>query len=144
MFAWLDRAGQELKQVGPSDVSVRHARASPGGRRVAVAIHNPQKGAAEIWVFDKESHVNRVVVPGPGNPVWSSDGKRLLYSRALGRGPKLYMKGLAEEDPEQDLPSTDFQLATEWSQHSRFTVFNSETVIDGDGGMVDASVIRLS
>ena len=101
---WVDRSGREVQQVGPDNLSVAYVRASPDGRKIAASVHNPEKGGSEIWVYDTQSKVNRVLVPGPGiadKPVWSPDGTRLLYSRALGSGPKLYVRGLAEQDREE-------------------------------------------
>ena len=144
---WLDRSGRELEQVGPDNLSVLYVRASPDGRRVAASVHNAEKGATEIWVYDTQSKVNRVLVSGPGiadKPVWSSDGTRLLYARALGSGPKLYVRGLADQDREEALPSADFQLPTDWSRNGRFALFQSENAIDGDVGVVDLETRRLT
>jgi len=138
---WVDRAGRELERIGPDGQSVVYVRASPDGRKAAASVHNPEKGAAEIWVYDTRSKVNRVVVPGPGivdKPVWSQDGTRLLYSRGLGAGPKLYIRGLGEQDREEALPAAaDLQLPSDWSRDGRFALFHSENVTDGDVGVLD-------
>ena len=139
--AWVDRAGRELERVSPDAQSVVYVRASPDGRKVAASVHNPEKGAAEIWVYDTRSKVNRVVAPGPGiadKPVWSPDGTRLLYSRALGAGPRLYLRGLWDGDREEALPAAgDLQLPSDWSRDGRFALFHSENVTDGDVGVLD-------
>jgi Tol biopolymer transport system component/DNA-binding winged helix-turn-helix (wHTH) protein len=139
--AWVDRAGRELEQVGPVGQSVVYVRASPDGRKVAASVHNPEKGSAEIWEYDARSKVNRVVAPGPGivdKAVWSPDGTRLLYSRGLGAGPRLFVRGLGEQDREEALPAAaDLQLPSDWSRDGRFALFHSENVTDGDVGVLD-------
>jgi len=76
--------------------------------------------------------------------VWSPDSTRLLYGRALGSGPKLYIKGLAEQDREESLPSAEFQLPTEWSRDGRFVLFQSQNVIDGNVGIIDLQTRKLT
>jgi len=144
---WLDRSGREMQQVGPDNLSVVYVRASPDGRKIAASVHTPEKGGSEIWVYDTQSKVNRVLVSGPGindKPIWSPNGTRLLYSHALGRGPSLYVRGLMEQDREEALPSTDFQLASDWSRDGRLVLFNSENVIDGDVGVLDLKTRKLT
>jgi len=147
-IAWVDRAGRELERVGPDAQSVVYVRASRDGRKVAASVHNPEKGAAEIWVYDTQSKVNRVVAPGPGivdKPVWSPDGTRLLYSRGLGAGPRLYVRGLGEQDREEALPAAaDLQLPSDWSRDGRFALFQSENVTDGDVGVLDWQTRKIT
>ncbi len=146
--AWVDRAGRELERVGPGSQSVVYVRASPDGRKVAASVHNPEKGAAEIWVYDTRSRINRVVAPGPGiadKPVWSPDGTRLLYSRGLGAGPRLYLRGLGDQDREEALPvAADLQLPSDWSRDGRFALFHTENVTDGDVGVLDLQTRQIT
>ena len=145
---WVDRSGRELQQVGPDKLSVVYVRASPDGRKIAASVHNPEKGASEIWVYDTQSKVNRVVVPGPGindKPVWSPDGTRLLYSRGFGGGPKLYVRGLAEQDREEaPLPAADIQLPTDWSRDGRFALFQTDNSTDGNVGIIELKTRKLT
>ena len=146
-IARVDRSGRELERVGPDNLSLVYVRASPDGRRVAASVHSLEKGGNEIWVFDTQSHVNHLVAPGPGildSPVWAMDSRRLVYSRGLGSGPRLYMRGLGEEEREVPLPASDFQIATDWSGDGRWVLFNSEGTTDGNLGVIDLTTRRLT
>ena len=144
---WLDRSGRELEQVGPDNLSVLYVRASPDGRKSGRS--RAQSGKRRRRNLGVRHTIEGESRPGPGpgiadKPVWSPDGTRLLYARALGSGPKLYIRGLAEQDREEALPSADFQLPTDWSRNGRFALFQSENVIDGDIGVVELKTRKLT
>ena len=146
-IAWVDRAGRERERVGPDNLSLVYVRASPDGRKVAASVHSLEKGGNEIWVYDTPSQVSRLFAPGPGildSPVWAMDSKRLVYSRGLGSGPRLYMRGLGEEERELPLPASNFQIATDWSRDGRWVLFNSEGVTDGNLGVIDLTTRHLT
>ncbi len=109
---------------------------------------SPQPGKGRRGDLDTRLKVNRVVAPGPGivdKPVWSPDGTRLLYSRALGAGPRLYVRGLGEQDREEALPAAaDLQLPSDWSRDGRFALFHSENVTDGDVGVLDLQTRKIT
>jgi Tol biopolymer transport system component len=75
-LTWIDRSGKPLETIGSTGVN-DNPRVSPDGRRVAVSVGTNEGAAPAIWIF------------GPGNisirvaegvfPVWSSDGRRLIY-----------------------------------------------------------------
>ena len=62
----------------------------------------------------------------------------------MGSGPKLFVRGIAEEDREESLPGADFQLPTDWSRDGRLVLFQSETAIDGDVGVIDLKTRKLT
>jgi eukaryotic-like serine/threonine-protein kinase len=80
----VDRTGKVLSHVAERDV-FRGGRLSPDGRRLAVAMGNPQ---SEIWVFDLEKGTRNRLTFGEGSthvmPSWSSDGKRVAYMAQFG------------------------------------------------------------
>lgn len=146
-ITWLDRKGLEISQVSPNNLSVVNVRASLDGRNIAGSVYNVEKGGNEIWVYDTQSKVSRVFAPAPGildQPIWSPDATRLIYSRGLGRGPQLYMRDIAEKDPEQSLPEGEFQLASDWSRDGRLVLFQSENTTDGDFGVIDLNNRQVS
>jgi Tol biopolymer transport system component/DNA-binding winged helix-turn-helix (wHTH) protein len=146
-IAWVDRTGRELERISPDNLSVVDVRASLDGHKVAAAVYNVEKGGNEIWVYDTQSKASRVFAPGPGivdKPVWSPDATRLLYSRGLGRGPQMYVRSLAEPEPERPLAAGDFQLATDWSRDGRWVLFQGENTTDGDFGVVDLDAQKLT
>jgi eukaryotic-like serine/threonine-protein kinase len=76
-----DRAGREIRALGPSGAFYEPA-VSPDGRRVAVA-RNDERGSA-IWLIDLErgsfarfSFENALA---DASPLWMPDGRRILYS----------------------------------------------------------------
>ncbi|HYI94588.1 MAG TPA: winged helix-turn-helix domain-containing protein [Bryobacteraceae bacterium] len=143
---WRDRQGGSVSKVGPARLSTKCVRLSPDGAKIAAAVHNRETGATELWLFNASTGAGRVFVPGPGvldAPVWSADSQRLLYSRALGSAPKLYIRGLGEQDPEEPLPVAPFQLPTDWSRDGRFVLYTntafpaSANELEGNVGLID-------
>lgn len=125
---WRDRHGGSISQVGPAHLSTKCVRLSPDGTKIAASIHNSETGATDLWLLNAKTGAGRVFVPGPGvldSPVWSADSKQLLYSRALGAAPKLYIRGLGEQDKEVSLPAAPFQLPTDWSRDGRFVLYTN-------------------
>ncbi len=125
-IAWLDRQGRELALASPSNLGLKYVRLSPDGRKAAAPVFDSELGANQIWVFDTASGEGRLVIAGPGlldAPVWSPDSRRLVYLRAFGGPPKLFIKGLGDKDQEEVLPPGEFQVPTDWSPDGRFIAY---------------------
>ena len=81
---WLDRNGKTLSKVGERAFYKGSGRLSPDGKRLAVAMGDPQ---ADIWVFDLErGSRTRLTFGGATHlmPSWSADGQRVVYVRQNG------------------------------------------------------------
>jgi len=79
----VDRTGKVLSHVAER-ASFRGGRLSPDGKRLAVAMGNPQ---SEIWVFDLEKGSRNRLTFDQGThvmPSWSADGKRVAYMAQFG------------------------------------------------------------
>ena len=149
---WRDRQGKTIARVGPPRMATKCVRLAPDGTKIAAAVHNRETGATDLWLFDAVTGSGRVLVSGPGvldAPVWSADSKRLLYSRAAGSAPKLYIRGLGEQDREVQLPTAPFQLPTDWSRDGRYVLFTntafpaSANELEGNVGIIDLETGEL-
>jgi serine/threonine-protein kinase len=80
-LVWVDRNGQEEATLTSGPEVYHHPRISPDGKQVAVSS-GPAIGAADIWIYDVESGRRmRLTVEGTNHsfPVWTPDGKQLLF-----------------------------------------------------------------
>jgi len=81
---WMDRGGKLLSQVGERAYYKGSGRFSPDGKRLAIAMGDPQ---ADIWVIDlaRGSRI-RLTFGGATNtmPAWSADGQHIIYVRQSG------------------------------------------------------------
>ena len=93
-LVWVDRKGHEepitapLRAYGPP-------RLSPDGTRVAVPIAD--RGDTEIWILDLARETPRRLTFSPGvdgMPLWSPDGRRIIYMSARAGVPNLYSQAV--------------------------------------------------
>ena len=144
-LAWVNRRGEVVKTVGPANVNVKQGRLSPDGQKIAASIYNVEGGVNDMWIINAETNAARRLIAGRGqvdNPVWAPDSARLAFNRAYDSPPKLFVRGLGEQDADEQLPEDYFQLSSDWSRDGRFIAFtNSTSAIDnelkGDVWLID-------
>src|SRR5262249_26036519 len=87
-FVWYDRHGN-VTETDWGEQNYGSARISPDGQQVAVDITDPRTGAADIWIYDisRGAPVRFTSdVHDESGPVWSPDGRRILFRMNRG-GP---------------------------------------------------------
>jgi eukaryotic-like serine/threonine-protein kinase len=125
-FTWLDRTGKPLGVVGePGEYSI--FRVSPDGRRVAASLDRP--GSTDLWLLDMERGVSGRFTYNRGlttYPIWSPDGRTILYSTGIPRN--LFHKESSGAGNEQRLSqSPRNQIATDWSRDGRWVLYSEVT-----------------
>ena len=88
-LVWVDRQGREEPLAAPPRAYIQ-PRLSPDGTRVAVAAQDEE---SDIWVWDLARQTLSRRTFDPANdffPVWTPDGRRLVYNSARGSGPTLF------------------------------------------------------
>ena len=121
-LAWFDRAGRLLGAVGGEDVYSFPFRLAPDGRRAAATRDRP--GGNDLWLLDLERNsATRFTSASALNvyPVWSPDGRTILFSPAAVRLFRKDAGGSSDEQQVTDGPNT--QLANAWSRDGRFLIY---------------------
>lgn len=127
-LVWFDRNGKELGTVGsPSDYL--RPRISPDGRRIAVDIIDPQSGFYDIWIQDLIRGTSTRFTFEAGNdsaPLWSPDGKQLVFTSVRKTLGDLYQKPASGTGSEELLVSSkEFKVAYSWSADGRYFSFTT-------------------
>jgi Tol biopolymer transport system component len=123
-FCWFDRAGRLLQKL--AEKSEAYApRLSPDGRRLAFLLGDPNN---DLWVQDLERGVRTRVTTDGGitvSPVWSADGKQILYVTQRQATPQnlfslLVASASGAPGRRKILESADRLEPTDWSRDGRF------------------------
>jgi len=83
---WVDRQGRETPIKGLPDRRYRQGRLSADGSRIAFVI---QEQNADIWIFDVARGTLARLTVGPAgeqDPMWTPDGKSLIFSSGAAAG----------------------------------------------------------
>jgi Tol biopolymer transport system component len=121
---WLNRAGRPLA-VGPSAGGpFGPIRLGPDGRQVATSFDDDGDGRASVWTLRSDgSAPTRLTFAGTHDrdPVWSPDGRRLVFSSSRSGSYALFMKPATGSQAEALTMQTDDDLwAEDWSPDGRF------------------------
>jgi Tol biopolymer transport system component len=89
-LVWVDRQGAEQAIPAPARMYSANLKLSPDGGRVAVSSIDTQTLTGDIWIYDLARGVpeRRTFAGINQGPVWTPDGKRLIYySAGVGAAP---------------------------------------------------------
>jgi serine/threonine protein kinase len=127
-LTWFDRSGKEVVNVGgPFDSTQLSPQLSPDGRQVA--LFRGVGGNIDVWLIDTGRGVpTRFTFDSADDalPLWSHDGRRIVFSSNRKGVHDLYLKSTASGSEETLLlQSPQFKSATDWSSDGRFLLYQS-------------------
>ena len=111
-LAWFDRTGKELSTVGAEGDYFKPSL-SPDNRSVAFSRTQLRIGTYDLWTMDLERGVETRLTSDVGSefsPVWTPDGRALVFAADRGAAPHLYRKDLATGTEHEVLPGSRFQV----------------------------------
>jgi Tol biopolymer transport system component/predicted Ser/Thr protein kinase len=121
-LTWLDRDGRALGQVGePGQYAT--LTVSPDGTRAAF------RRGADLWLMEFERGVSSRFTFAQGlndNPVWSPDGRQIVFnSNRSGRFDLYWKASNGAGDDELLLKTEQDKVPDSWSRDGRFLVYQS-------------------
>jgi serine/threonine protein kinase len=154
-FVWFDRSGKEIAKVGAVDDSNPHDPSiSPDGRRLALA--RTVNGNTNIWMLDlARGALTRFTFDMAADiaPVWSHDGRSILFSSSRNGIVDLYRKSTTGAGSEELVLTTKQNKgASDWSPDGRFVLYRSPSTATGfdlwvvpmDGERIPVPVVQTN
>jgi serine/threonine-protein kinase len=90
-LVWVDRDGVE-EPITAEPRAYAFARVSPDGTRVALEVWDQEY---DVWVWELERETLTRLTSGrgvEGDPVWTPDGRRIVFSSTRDKGRSVYWK----------------------------------------------------
>jgi eukaryotic-like serine/threonine-protein kinase len=117
--ASFERSGRPLGTIGPFpfDAAVNGIELSPDGTQFATQSPPGPDPNSEIWLFNLLDRRSTQLTFTPGadrHPVWSPDGRRLVFASRRVDAPGLYQKPAGGQQAEELLLRSP---SHEWDQH---------------------------
>ncbi|MEA2162733.1 MAG: eukaryotic-like serine/threonine-protein kinase [Thermoanaerobaculia bacterium] len=100
---------------------------SNDGKQAAVTVLNRATGLGDIWIYDLSRAVRERLTNDSGlaaMPVWSPDGRSIVYSLAAGALPHLFRRDLTASASEELLPPGTFQFPGSFSPDGKTLFFD--------------------
>ena len=134
-LVWLDRSGRELSVVD-APAEYRDVSISPDGGRLVYDLGDGGS-SGDLWIRDLARGVSsRFTFEAPTelNPLWSPDGRRIVYtSKAHGPGD-LYLKDASgTKEAELLLADANEKYVSDWSPDGTAILMTSRTPGAADG-----------
>jgi dipeptidyl aminopeptidase/acylaminoacyl peptidase len=140
-LVWIDRDGKEVAKIGEAhDFGPSYLSLSPDGRQAAV--QRGVEGNADIWLLDliRGGALRFTTALQPEiAPLWSPDGKRIVFAAAYKSKFDLYRKATDGTAAELLLTGEDNKQVTDWSRDGRYILYRSVTGL----GNIDVFALPL-
>jgi eukaryotic-like serine/threonine-protein kinase len=131
---WFDRAGQSFGSVAqPPDGEYLNPALSPNGALLAVNLMDPRTGDWDIWVIDVARGVPSRLTSDPArdsDPVWSPDGKEVVFASDRGGSLGLFRKAVDGSSPETlvvRIEGARSVVPSDWSRDGKYILYDRGT-----------------
>jgi len=125
-MVWVDRSGKVLGHVGAVQNSIFFPEISPDGKWIAVSARDGEVNDRDIWVHNIADGSKKALFTVKGNdnfPLWSADGKDIVFTSSRNGNYDLYRKHLGTDEPEQRI------LALESAEYPRAVFPDGKSLI---------------
>jgi serine/threonine protein kinase/Tol biopolymer transport system component len=131
-LTWFDRTGKPAGTVGMPG-SYNNVSLSPDGRSVATDQTDPDGRKIDIWVHEPARGTARRLTFDPAldqTPVWSPDGKQILFASNQKLGIELILKNADGSGPEELVtdPGASGSVRVnvwDWSRDGKYMLFGT-------------------
>jgi Tol biopolymer transport system component len=132
---WVNRNGRREGQVGALG-GYASVTLSPDGKRVAVDPFDPQLDTRDIVLIDSATGAQRKLTFTTKNeffPLWSSDGKNVIYAAEGGGGlPDLFVKAASGAGDQQPvIAGRGAKFPTDWSRDGKYVLYHGSGATTG-------------
>jgi Tol biopolymer transport system component len=137
-LTWFDREGKRLESIdfGVREVGFSDPSISPDGKRVALALVDPNVGSTDIWLHDLSRGISSPLTFDPEwdeHPIWSPDGKSLVFkSRREGVYNLYEVDSIGAGSEEVLLKSEAHETPTDWSSSGELIMYSVEDGVNSD------------
>ncbi|HET7451887.1 MAG TPA: protein kinase [Thermoanaerobaculia bacterium] len=129
-LVWIDRSGKEISDLD-KPAGYGTTALSPDGARLALDLSDTRSDKRDIWIRDLARGVTSRFTFDATNetsPVWSPDGKEIVFSSDRKGYSSLYEKDASGTGAEKELWSCgDTVVAGDWSADGKFIAVNRIT-----------------
>jgi Tol biopolymer transport system component len=133
-LAWFDRSGKLIESIeARENWGLGRPALSPGSNRAAISMVDPSNPKEEIWLWDLVRGSKSRFTFGTHDrnarsaPVWSPDGRRIVFEHSGVSDHGLYWKDTGGVDNEKLLLKTAHDSwPCDWSPDGRFILFTQE------------------
>ena len=142
-LAWFNREGKQLESIavlGEFD----DPRLSPDEKMLAGDRLDPQTQQGDIWLFEFSRKIQSRFTLDPSYdylPVWSPDGRHIVFTTNRNGPLDLYMKALSSTGGDEALlKSGTNKVPTDWSRDGKFILYQ---MTDSKTGKRDLWVLPM-
>ncbi len=131
-LTWFDRSGELTGTLGESGEHLQ-PRISPDGTRVAFTRPDAQTGNRDIWFVEVARAVSSRLTTEEANdwyPVWSPDGRQLLFGSD--RGAEIAMRSFLKKGLDATSEESRFSEAVvpqDWSKDGKWIAYGTTDVM---------------